>query len=269
MFGEEVGADWRNLGNAKTNFRFVRLQTDQDRLNKQIPPIPTARESWALLVDLDAQECENALFNQNRSAWRLRDRMNMKPVSKKHGGLAKETAGYAFVPLEALLTATRGPGGDVEFKLGPVNLPLRFGGKTVDAARAIANVLHPPVETDREVGKLAQAVAGLTVGGVPTGRATGLDEFGRLTGHLGSGNEPHPRERAPPEVIRADLEYALHKRSVLQALVAHGNAQPVQTPHMRTDIEHNLPAAIADEARAIQNLQGEIERRRALGAWPY
>ena len=35
-FGEEVGADWRNLGNANTNFRFVRLQTDQDRLNKQI-----------------------------------------------------------------------------------------------------------------------------------------------------------------------------------------------------------------------------------------
>ena len=33
-----------------------------------------------------------------------------------------------------------------------------------DAARAIANVLHPPVEADREVGKLAQAVGGLSVG---------------------------------------------------------------------------------------------------------
>ena len=120
------------------------------------------------------------------------------------------------------------------------------------------------------MGKLVEGVAGLTVGGVPTGRATGVDEFGRLTGHLGSGpTQPHPRERAPPEVIRADLEYAVHKRSVLEALIAHGNAQPVKTPHMLTDIEHNLPAAIADEARAIQNLQGEIERRRALGAWPY
>jgi len=90
--------------------------------------------------------------------------MNMKPKSKMHGGLAKETAGYAFVPLEALLTATRTPGDGVKFTLGPHELPLRFGGKTVDAARAIANVLHPPVETDREVGKLAQGVAGLSVG---------------------------------------------------------------------------------------------------------
>lgn len=127
-FGEEVGVDWRNLGNANTDFRFVRLQTDPVRLNKQTPPIPTANESWMLFVDLDAQACENALFNADRSTWRLGQRMNMPPKSQRHGGLAKETAGYAFVPLEALLAAPDRRGRRRPVPVGPAQpaAPLRL-----------------------------------------------------------------------------------------------------------------------------------------------
>mgnify|MGYP001349724081 CR=1 FL=1 len=119
-FGEELGTDWRNLANEAGVFQIVRLQST-----------PGSSEAWMMLVDLDASAAENTLFREDRSAWPLRKRMKTP--------LSKETAGYAFVPLEALLNADTKSGA---FRLGKYTETLRYAWRTRDEARKIATALN-------------------------------------------------------------------------------------------------------------------------------
>ena len=115
-FGEEVGADWRNLANEAGTFQIVRLS-----------PIPGSSEAWMMLVDLDASAAENALFREDRSAWPRRKRMATS--------LSDETAGYAFVPLKALIAADKRSGA---FELGRYTQTLRYVHYTRPQAKMIA-----------------------------------------------------------------------------------------------------------------------------------
>ena len=118
-FGEELGTDWRNLANEAGTFQIVRLRPD-----------PGRSEAWMMLVDLDASAAENALFREDRSAWPLRKRMKTP--------LSKETAGYAFVPLEALIAADKQSG---SFQLGNYTQKLRYVNHTRKEAKMIAITL--------------------------------------------------------------------------------------------------------------------------------
>ena len=115
-FGEEVVADWRNLANEAGTFQIVRLS-----------PIPGSSEAWMMLVDLDASAAENALFREDRSAWPLYKRMTTS--------LSDETAGYAFVPLKALIAADKRSGA---FELGRYTQTLRYVHYTRPQAKMIA-----------------------------------------------------------------------------------------------------------------------------------
>lgn len=115
-FGEELGADWRNFANEAGTFQIARLS-----------PIPGLSEAWMMLVDLDASAAENSLFREDRSAWPLYKRMTTS--------LSKETAGYAFVPLEALIAAYKKSG---TFELGRYTQTLRYVNYTRPQAKMIA-----------------------------------------------------------------------------------------------------------------------------------
>ena len=117
-FGEEVGADWRNLANGTGSFQIVRLRSS-----------PGANEAWMMLTDLDAIAAERALFGQDRSSWNLYTRMNTP--------LTNETSGYAFVPLDALLNADRAG----RFRLGSHTETLRTPGHTLAEAKLIQRML--------------------------------------------------------------------------------------------------------------------------------
>ena len=115
-FGEELGADWRNLANEAGTFQIVRLR-----------PSPGSSEAWMMLVDLDASAAENALFGEDRSTWHLHRRMTTS--------LSTETAGYAFVPLQALIDADKTIG---TFQLGSYTQTLRYVNYTRQEAKMIA-----------------------------------------------------------------------------------------------------------------------------------
>ena len=121
-FGEELGADWRNLANEAGVFQIVRLQRNAG-----------SSEAWMMLVDLDASAAENALFREDRSAWPLSRRMTTKTP------LSNETAGYAFVPLEALIAADTKSG---TFRLGKHKETLRYAWRTREEAKMIADKLR-------------------------------------------------------------------------------------------------------------------------------
>ena len=123
-FGEEVGADWRNLANAADYFQIVRVM-----------PGPHERsEAWMMLVDLDAAAAEEALFRQDRSGWTLEKRMKTP--------LSTETSGYAFVTLDALMSADKKTGA---FKLRNHTRKLRFSHLVRLQAELIAERLkHLP-----------------------------------------------------------------------------------------------------------------------------
>lgn len=114
-FGEEMGgADWRKLANAAGLFQIARLHRQ-----------PKKQEAWMMLVDLNANEAENALFGEDRSSWNLRRRMTTQ--------LSKETMGYAFVPLSAILKADRSG----NFELGQYTEQLRYAKLTTTEASKI------------------------------------------------------------------------------------------------------------------------------------
>jgi hypothetical protein len=77
-----------------------------------------------LFTNLSAQDSEAALFPDDRSKWTLPQRMN-------HSG-AKDSAGYAFVPVDQLLQANKNTG---EFKLGPTTAKLRDVRRTTEALK--------------------------------------------------------------------------------------------------------------------------------------
>ena len=115
-FGEEVGADWRMLANASPAFQLVRLRK-----------MPRTNESWAMIVNLEAQQAENALFGEDRSKWTLNKRMNTS--------LSNEVGGYAFVPIKAILAADPKTG---TFAIGANKVNLRIVSYTLDAVKKIA-----------------------------------------------------------------------------------------------------------------------------------
>ena len=122
-FGEEMGgADWRNLANAAGLFQIARLD-DQPKKN----------EPWMMLVNLDANQAENALFGEDRSSWNLSRRMSTR--------LSKETVGYAFVPLAAILNMDRSG----NFQLGQHTEQLRYARLTMgEAVKIMARLKQLP-----------------------------------------------------------------------------------------------------------------------------
>lgn len=118
-FGEEVGADYRMLAKACSEFQLVRIHVGKSGKN----------ETWAMIVDLEAGACENALFKDNRTHWKLSKRM--------HTHLSNETSGYAFVELSAILGADATTG---EFAIGPYTSKLRLTRRTMQAAKKISTL---------------------------------------------------------------------------------------------------------------------------------
>ena len=117
-FEEEVGSSWLNLANASAEFQLTRLR-----------PAPNANEAWLIRLAIDAQQAENALFGEDRSAWTLSRRVNDRR--------SNEVNGYAFVPVSALLGSdARG-----NFTIGPISAKLRDRGRTM---REIGTILGLP-----------------------------------------------------------------------------------------------------------------------------
>ena len=114
-FSEEVGADWRRLANKAPQIAFVRI-----RPTVGAPAKPN--ESWALFTNLSALDSESVLFADDRSGWTLTKRIN-------HAG-AKDSAGYAFIPVRDILKADKKTG---EFAIGPYVVKLRDVRRTTEA----------------------------------------------------------------------------------------------------------------------------------------
>lgn len=114
-FSEEVGADWRSIANKAPQIAFVRLQPDP-KLDA------SANEVWAMFTNLSTQEIENAIFKDDRSGWTLTQRIN-------YAG-AKDSVGYAFVPVGAVLAADKTTD---DFQIGPHTATLRYRWKTTHA----------------------------------------------------------------------------------------------------------------------------------------
>jgi len=118
-FTEELGGiDWRRLDDESKSFQLVRLKVSS-----------RGNQSWAMLVDLEAQACEKVVFSEDRSAWKLSQRMHKK--------LDDETDGYAFVPLSALLAADQKT---KTFMIGPYRVKLR----TFQTLQAVKEILSLP-----------------------------------------------------------------------------------------------------------------------------
>jgi ADP-ribose pyrophosphatase YjhB (NUDIX family) len=136
-FDEETGGKWRRVTALDSTAGMVRLS-----------PGPQANETWAMFVHLDAQACENELYNEDRSSFSLRKRM--------HTHLSGETGGYAFVPLAALLLFDNHK---KTFKLGNTDVGLRHTRRTLEDIKKIHAIVTNSVPPPRVVAPPAPFLA--------------------------------------------------------------------------------------------------------------
>ena len=91
----------------------------------------------------------------------------------------------------------------------------------------------------------------------PTGGNLGLDSL----------PEDHLRRQYSDEALTSDVQYATHKREVLQQLLQFAESMPVKSNHVQRQIATHLPAEIEEETEAMRKTNVEIDRRRAAGLW--
>ena len=96
----------------------------------------------------------------------------------------------------------------------------------------------------------------------PTGSNLGLRGLG-----LGGLPEDHWRRQYSDEALTSDVQYATHKREVLQQLLQFAESMPVKSEHVQRQIATHLPAEIWEETEAMRKTNVEIDRRREAGLW--
>ena len=99
---------------------------------------------------------------------------------------------------------------------------------------------------------------------VSTGRGDG--SYSDNDGSLASIPEDYWRRQQTDGSLVSNVEYGIHKRSVLIQLQDFAKSMQIKSEHIRREIEH-LAEEIAGESEAVRKLNVEINRRRAAGSW--